>query len=91
MRFIPNNTQLIFLGNISAEGIAPQISFYDAYYTGSPAVGFHVIADPTCPPVTEFIVTTETECSAEVGFYVSEDADPPVASFSVENSVDEDC
>lgn len=49
MRFLPQNTSVVFLGD-SGMGenfgqIAPQIKMFDVYYTQPPVVGFHVVGE----------------------------------------------
>jgi len=48
MKFIPHGSHILFLGE-SGIGtnfgqIAPQIRFFDVFYSLPPVVGFHVIA-----------------------------------------------
>lgn len=50
MKLNPQDVQLLFLGTagigLNFGQIAPQIKFFDVYYTLPPVVGFHVIGDP---------------------------------------------
>jgi hypothetical protein len=51
MRFIPHNTAIIFLGTSGVGSnygqIAPQLRFFDVYYTTPPVVGFHAVGSYT--------------------------------------------
>lgn len=60
MKFLPFGSHVLFLGDTGIGSnfgqIAPQIKYFDIYYTLPPVVGFQVLGGFPPPQVTGFTV-----------------------------------
>lgn len=93
MRVLPLHVVPIFLGQGAGGSLGAQISYFDAFYSQPPVVGFQVIGSRPIEEIAGFMAvdSDNAQSGGVAGFCVSEEAkENAIIGFTIESPCEEE-